>query len=278
MHFLGLVLRAIDSALAIASLLSVPKTFATQKTDRADQCSDIVVQLLAYQKYLGMDKDRKSHPMRSVFEQVSRVHRQLKHSIETYLNLSTDDWDKWNANNHRVSAQAGLICGATPHIAHLVNGRSDFATRDVAGFAKIHPSSVNFCHDRRAHWYMYQELRTTNAPYLHVTTACSPLELALFSDSTGNWSGEEDVDDLDEHYESLYDEPSDDWLFIADQWVPIDVSAESQRQTFTRLKRMLTFDMLQQVVQDPGAFVDNQKYECLVLFVLAAIDLQRLGK
>jgi hypothetical protein len=53
---------------------------------------------------------------------------------------------------------AALICMATPHIAHLVNGKMDFAARDVAAYARIHPSSINAGLKRRAHWYLYDEL------------------------------------------------------------------------------------------------------------------------
>lgn len=88
----------------------------------------------------------------------------------------------WNANSSRVAALVGLICAATPHIAHLTGGRSNFSTRDIVAKAKIHPSSANFQNDRRVHWYVYHELRTTKEPYLHVTTATSPLELALFAE------------------------------------------------------------------------------------------------
>lgn len=284
MLFMGLGLRAIDPALTIASLLSVPNSFSSGKSsDDSEFCSDVVEQMLAYQGYLELDKNEKqAHRRRSVFEQVSRVRRQLEHSIQSHLKPFGDTWDCWNANSHRVAAQAAIICGVTPHIAHLVNGRGDFATRDVAGNAKIHPGSVNFSHDRRAHWYMYHELRTTRAPYLHVTTAASPLELALFSDSTyHSWLDDDEEKEDGEELLDLdhgYDFGSDNWLFIADQWVPVEVSAASQRETFTRLKRVLMYNMLQQVAHDPRAFADNETYRQLVLFVLAAIEQQRLPK
>lgn len=294
MLFLGLVLRAVDPALTIAALLSVPKVFSpsARSTDNyrvhrdVQVCSDIVVQLEAYQKYLeGDDYLKANHPKAREFNQVTRVRLQLERAMKAFLrqkskaNPSKNDGEtNWNANGHRVAAQVGLICGATPHIAHLVNGKSNFATRDVAGNAKIHPTSVNFGIDRRAHWYVYHELRATKAPYLHVTTAASPLEMALFSDASCSMdpdvsSGEDDI------YERLDDLCNDgDWLFLADQWVPVAVSSQAQRQAFVKLRRLLMHDMLQQVAQDPTRFSSDPLYEQIVLFVLSALEQQRIIK
>ena len=199
-------------------------------------------------------------------------------------------WERlWNANNHRVAAQAALICGATPHVAHLVHWKSDFATRDVPGQAKIHPSSVNFDHSKRAHWYLYSELRSTRQPYLHITTAVSPLELALFSDSSVlDLSHDNEVHD-DENLDGTEGKtnkpsittPKDNrydnvWSFIVDQWVPVDVAHKSQRETFLQLKGLLMHDMLQQVAGDPKAFLENEDFAQLILHVLAAIEHQRI--
>jgi HrpA-like RNA helicase len=281
MLYMGLVLRAIDPALTIAALLSVPKVFSS--TDRRKDpswCgSDVMKQFNAYSDYLkGEDKD---HDRGIIFGQVARVRRQLERSMMKFLQRSKTTIDKdlhratsdWNANGHRVGAQVGLICGATPHIAHLVNGQFDFATRDVAGGARIHPASTNFGKKaKRAHWYVYHELRTTKLPYLHVTTAVSPLELALFSDwSSSEPDDKEEIDDIE-----LTE--NDDWCFVADQWVPVDVSSLGQRATFMRLKQLLMHDILQQVAQDPMSVLTDSDYEKLVLYVLSAIEQHRLSK
>jgi hypothetical protein len=78
---------------------------------------------------------------------------------------------------------------------------------------------------------------------MHVTTAVSPpLELALFAEastlSQEELDSEEDIDSYSEDDEvySFYGWDQDDkdhsWLFIADQWIPVEVSKPSQRDTF----------------------------------------------
>jgi Oligonucleotide/oligosaccharide-binding (OB)-fold len=166
-----------------------------------------------------------------------------------------------------------LICCATPYIAHLVGGRNDFATRDMPGNAKIHPSSTNFSYDKRAHWYVYNELRVTKEAYLTITTAASPLDLALFTDaSTRSEEADNGVDVLEDFYND------DDWLFVADQWVPVVTKSFVQRQAIRKLRRLLTYDMLQYVAIDPIKFSSGELYEQIVLFTLAAIERQRLPK
>jgi hypothetical protein len=93
-----------------------------------------------------------------------------------------------------------------------------------------------------------------------VTTAVSPLELALFAEAT--WR----------------EQQHDSWLFVADQWVPVDVSKPSQRNALLKLRRLLMHDMLQQVAHDPVAVLASPTYERIVLFVLSALEQQRLGK
>ena len=186
---------------------------------------------------------------------------------------SDTDWAAWNTNRHRVGALLGLICGATPNVAHLTNGKMDFATRDIAGKARIHPASVNSSPDRRVHWYLYHELRTTSAPFLHVTTAASPLELALFSEASVVGSRT----DGGPHY-AHYVLQKDEARFIVDQWVPVNLSVPSQGESFMYLRRLLTNDLLQQVSLDPKSVLTNTVYERIVLFVLSALELQRLKK
>jgi Oligonucleotide/oligosaccharide-binding (OB)-fold len=177
----------------------------------------------------------------------------------------------WNLNSDRVAAQAALICSATPHIAHLVHAKEEFATRDVAGTAKIHPTSVNHRPARRAYWYVYHELRQAKAPYLYTTTAVSPLELALFADADSTvQSG------------SLYDHiwkafGDDSWMFHADHWVPVVASIPSQKQSILRLRQMLMHDMLQQVALDPVSFAENEQYMDVIRYVLSALEQQRLA-
>jgi hypothetical protein len=202
-----------------------------------------------------------------VFQQVKKVRRQLEQAIQSHVKSSGVDWSEWNSNSSRVAAQAGLICVGTPHIAHLVQGRAGFATRDVAGTAYIHPSSVNFDNNKRAHWYVYHELRTTSVPYLHVTTAASPLELAFFCDSSSQ------LEDSD----PLFDwNPSIAFLFVSDQWVVVDATKGSQRDMLLRLHRFLTHSVLQQVASDPHVFSQDEHSRRLVLYVLAAVESYRL--
>lgn len=289
MLFLGLVLRAIDPALTIAALLSVPQVFSpsSQGPDpcrNAKNCSDVMVHYEMYHAYINDNMQRSSHPKASVFDQVTRIRRQLERTMRGFLHRQARQFRSpypvenidWNSNCDRVAAQVSLICGATPHIAHLVNDTTDFATRDVAGTAKIHPTSVNSDRRKRAHWYVYHELRATKAPYLHTTTAASPLELALFSDpSSPINAGHTDMSRagcLDDLY------GDDNWLFNADQWVPCVVSDPSQHSAFVKLRRLLLNDMLQQVAHDPTEFASNSSYAQIVLFVLSAVEQQRFPK
>lgn len=271
MLFMGLLLRAIDPALTIAALLSVPKTFRS-KYERYSQnsgneedfvCSDVIVQLQAYQAYLELKPKKKEiHPSRRVFEQVSRVRKQLQKAMQDHLPSSVD-WDTVNCNKNRLAAQVALICGATPHIAHLASGKGHFATRDVNGSAMIHPGSVNFDFDKRTHWYLYHELRTTKVPYLHVTTAASPLELALFCDNSSPT------------YDFLK-RSKEEWIFVTDQWIPVAVTAFKQRDTFGQLHHALNNRMLNHVAADPKGYVDESRYERLVWNILSSIEQQRI--
>jgi HrpA-like RNA helicase len=289
MLFMGLVLQAIDPALTIAALLSVPKVFSPasngqDETKGVQTCSDIIVQMEAYHGYVGAG--RRDHPKATSFDQVTRIRKQLERSMLGYLRRFSqqpqgDQTDvssqvNWNANSHRVSAQAALICCATPHIAHLTHGKEELATRDVAGIAKIHPTSVNHKPSKRAYWYVYHELRASKAPYLYTTTAASPLELALFCDAntllqSGNNNGDQDV-----HQQIREAFGDESWLFNADHWVPVVATVSSQRNTLLRLRRILTYDMLQQVAQDPVNFAGNANYKKIILYVLSALEQQRL--
>jgi HrpA-like RNA helicase len=267
--FVGLILRAIEPALQIAALLSVPKIFTTgsRKNNELSHCSDIAHVLEEYQAYRRQDtRKQEQHPRGALYRQAHRVERQLEHYMKTFIDSSARhakadmDWAQWNVHSNRFAAQVGLVCAGTPHIAHLISGKNGFATRDVPGTARIHPSSINFDNLRRVHWYVYNELRATRSPYLHVTTAVSPLELALFAEAT--WR----------------EQQHDSWLFVADQWVPVDVSKPSQRNALLKLRRLLMHDMLQQVAHDPVAVLASPTYERIVLFVLSALEQQRLGK
>ena len=284
MLFLGLVLRAIDPAITIAALLSVPKVFASlprhlQTREIHSGCSDIVHQMEDLEKFWRMNEsERQRHPLCTVYQQVLRIRTQIEQSMRQYVQRASTSMVEvqevnWNANSHRVAAKVGLVCCATPFIAHLVGRSSDFATRDMPGTAKIHPSSVNFSHEKRAHWYVYNELRVTKEPYLTVTTAASPLDLALFTDASV-WSEEatNGVDVLEDFY------GDDDWLFVADQWVPVVTKKPSQRDAIRKLRRFLTYDMLQYASLDPIKFSTGQLFEQIVLFTLAAIEHQRLPK
>ena len=282
MLIMGLVLRSITAALRIAALLSVPKVLTSSRSSRtmeeggAYHSSDLVKMLETYESFLEKDERGKANDSRlAKFRQVYRVEQQLERALRSALhNANTDeDWAGWNANRNRVGALLGLICGATPNIAHLVHGKMDFATRDVAGDARIHPGSVNAGPDRRVHWYLYHELRTTSAPYLHVTTAVSPLEIALFSEASISGSRT----DGGPHY-AHYVLQKDEALFIVDQWVPVNVSVASQSESFMYLRRLITNDLLQQVSLDPKSVLTNQVYERIILFVLSALELQRLKK
>ena len=279
--FVGLAFRAIEPALSIAALLSVPSAFVPPEHTVIDGrgwegCSDIALQLDAYHEYLAKgNKERARDLQRSVFEQVTRVRDQFQYAMKNTVlkskdqgescETAIDDWKAWNTNAHRVGAVAALICNASPYIAHLVGGTSNFATRDIAGYARMHPSSTNFDKAKRTHWYLYNELRTTTAPFLQVTTAASPLELALFSDASVDGNADKEL--------SL-----PNCLFVADQWVPVEVSTSSQRDAFLKLRRLLTYEILQQLAQKPGSVLSDSNYNQTVLFVLSAIEHQRLQR
>jgi len=279
MLVMGLALRAIVPALNMAALLSVPSVFSPIsrsedfRTDRSSDrkyCSDIVKVMEEYQDFLEMDDIHKwQHPMKVEFDQVSRVKYQLQHAVKHFLvrKRAASRLYRWDGNGHRHAALAALICVGTPHIAHLVCGKNDFATRDVPGFARIHPSSVNQGATRRTHWYLYDQLRTTKAPYLHLTTAVSPFELALFSEAS---DFEFDTTSVEQYADKL--------LYIADQWVPVQISVSKQKEFFLRLRELLTNDMLQELAEDPESVVTNSTYQHIILHVLSAIEQQRMKK
>jgi HrpA-like RNA helicase len=280
MLFLGLVLRAIDPAITIAALLSVPKAFSPpprhlHNRELKQGTSDIVARMEDLEKFLHMHPpEQRLHPMRAVYSQVMRVRQQIEQAMKSYIerNSQSNDEVNWNANSNRVAAIVGLICCATPYIAHLTGGRSDFATRDLPGTAKMHPSSLNFAYEKRAHWYVYNELRVTKEPFLMVTTAASPLDLALFTDASTRSEEFDGVDVLQDFYSD------NDWLFVADQWVPVVTKNPSQRQAIRKLRRLLTYDMLQYVSIDPVRFASGELYEHIVLFALSAVERQRIQR
>jgi HrpA-like RNA helicase len=269
----ALLLRCIDPALQIAALLSVPQVFSATPQSfwnygSSRHTSDAAKMLELYQEFLTKKgRERALHPFRVNFQQVSRVHQQLEYAMRRSLEkigpkLSEEEWKRWNSNSHRIAACVGIICCASTHIAHLMHADC-FATRDRLGDAKMHPSSVNRDVRRRAHWYLYQELRTTKEPYLHITTAASPLDLALFSEpsSLGN-----------------NDECQDEWHFVVDQWVPVKVKSPEQCESLLKLRHLLTYDLLQRIAQDRKSVLEDKITEELVLHVLSAIELQRVQK
>jgi HrpA-like RNA helicase len=285
MLMMGFVLRAVDPAFQIAGLLSVPKVFSWSRYDDKDDSShtsDIVKVLELYRAYLESDEDSKRrNPKRFEFQLVTRIEKQLRFTMKdilesgTKIRLTDEDWAGLNANSGRVAALAALICCATRNIAHLVHGHSDFASRDVPGQAKIHPSSVNFSYRRRAHWYVYHELRTTKSPYMHITTAVSPLEVALFAEAS-EFSLKKFVDRTPRT--AKYRLQGDDWLFVADQWVPVSVTNDFQKDSFLKLRRLLTFDFLQEAAQNPKIMVEDATRQRIMLFVLSMIEQQRIKR
>lgn len=299
MLMMGLALGAIEPALQLAALLSVPKAFQVasrsnffSKTDNVEDTehsSDLVKLLEAYQAYHARPTKAQFKQIKE-FKQVSSVERQLHQAITSFLGqhgrseLSTSSLSaEWNANGHRLAAQAALICVATPHIAHLVNGKNDCATRDVSQYARIHPSSVNASPNRRTHWYLYDQLRTTSMPYLHLTTAASPLELALFSGASRVQFDMDEYDDgarLDDFWDESDDkyEYNDRMLYVVDQWVPVQISKSKQKESFLKLRQLLTCDILQQLAEDPQSVATNATYQRIVLYTLSAIEQQRMKK
>ena len=287
---MALVLRAANDGLKIAALMSVPKIFqlaarSNFNWDLAENnhTSDIVMVLAAYNRYLGRDsRQRKADPLRSGFKQAMRVQRQLEKALTTALGdlgtkITATEWSEFNTNRGRTGAIAALICGVSPHIAHLTNERIYFATRDVPGTAKIFPGSINAAPSRRAHWYVYHELRTTSAPFLHRTTAVSPLELALFSEASDGSEllGEGSLSD--QEWEKAFPLGTGDWVFLVDQWVPVHASGK-QRTTFLKLRRLLTSDMLQQVAMDPVVQLKDPTVQRIVWFVLSALERLRVAR
>jgi HrpA-like RNA helicase len=312
MLFMGLMLKAISPALKIAALLSVPQLFSSDIVHgEKDHCSDVISLLDEYEEYLNLDKfDRDAHLEHPLFQQAHRVQEQLEREMLKFVNKRlrrskdgrVEDANpmQWNENADRVAALVGLVCSATPHIAHVVTNDSGFSTRDVVENARMHPSSVNFKGGNRTHWYVYNELRVTKRPYLHATTAVSPLDLALFADASDvkTTAPEEDNDsemdassdiesdsgwarkavkfDDRRKAETGGDGDDDDWLFVVDQWVPVAVADASQRDAVLGLRRALTGDLLQLVARDPGAFLASPQYSELVLYALAALEHERV--
>mmetsp|Transcript_33069 Transcript_33069/g.80358 ORF Transcript_33069/g.80358 Transcript_33069/m.80358 type:complete len:1277 (+) Transcript_33069:152-3982(+) len=286
MLMVGLALRAVEPALTIAALLSVPKVFSRNIRRDGDDgseesCSDIIQQLERYQEYQAADeKTKRSMHSEREFAQVSKVRKQLEKVLVEVVGGTTKEYAggdrnkttlvlsrQWNENGDRVGAQACMISVVSQHVASLVDGRGAFATRDCAGTARIHPSSINYSHDKRAHWYLYNDLRKTSHPYLHVTTAASPLEVALFC-SGGTRTK------LDDDMEVIKDMLN--WSHVADQWIPVQVVGKKIfREVFPRLKEILNHDMLNEVSRDPDSFLQNKDYKLLVDLVMSAVEQQR---
>lgn len=282
MLVMGLLLRAIEPALTFAALLSVPRSFG-MRSDKGVQdetsessCSDLVKKLVDYGDYISLSRGEKGRDPRSfVYKQVTRVRDQLAHSIdELFVSKagSSLKYHDWNTNGHRVGAQAALIVSATPHIAHLVSGSNYFATRDLYD-AVIHPNSNNYQSFMRVHWYVYHELRKTSQPFLNVTTAVSPLDIAMFSDPQSDDALLNTVLSSEKLNHGKLD-----WLFVADDWVPVDVAKSIQRADFMKLKHLFTNEILQHIAQEPAAAIENEDYNSLTLHILSALEQQRLKK
>ena len=115
---------------------------------------------------------------------------------------------------------------------------------------------------------------------MHVTTAASPLELALFCDSSAGTSKQPDGDLDDSEYMVEGDEEwseNEEWIDITDQWVPVSVSMFAQRNSFIKLRRVLNFNMLNHVAYDPETFLKEERYERLVLCVFSSMESERIA-
>ena len=287
MLFMGLALRALEPALRIAAILSVPKLFGVDAMDyslnpNSRHCSDVVELLEEYQNFLDLDAvGRRRHSERKLFEQVNRVKMQLEKHMLQFMRRKADasspvdilDAQLWNANSHRTAAMIGLVCSATPHIAHLVRNDNSFTTRNVAERARIHPSSVNHLDMHRVAWYCYNELRVTTKPYLLITTAVSPLDLALFADA----SDEKLPAGALPAGETL-EISNDEWLFLVDEWVPVSVADLPQRRAVLMLRKILTKTMPEQLAVDPASVLASEEYKKIVLFAISAVEQERMGR
>jgi hypothetical protein len=67
-------------------------------------------------------------------------------------------------------------------------------------------------------------------------------------------------------------------LYVVDQWVLVQVSKPSQKESFLKLRQLLTCDILQQLAEDPQSVVTNATYQRIVLYILSAIEQQRMKK
>jgi Helicase associated domain (HA2) len=283
MLFLGLVLYAIDPALTIAALLSVREVFAPTSCSENNFTglkSDVIAQMESYNAYIDGQAD---NPRAAVFDKVTQIRNQLESEMRNYIQRNAKNPDSefeidWNANSARVVVQAALICCATPRVAHLVQGTDGFATRDVAGTAAIHPSSVNHATSNRAYWYLYQELQLDGErPYLLTTTAVSPLEIALFCDSDFllRPKHEDDVvNDLYGHIKHAFGD--ENWLYHVDRWIPIVTNEPRQRVALQHLRRVLMYDMMLWAARDPVRYARIPGYHDILHFVLSSLENQRI--
>jgi Helicase associated domain (HA2) len=284
MIFLGLALYAIDPALTVAALLSVPEVFAPTSNGENDFNgikSDVIAQMESYNSYISGQTD---HPRAEVFDKVTQIRNQLESEMRDYIQRNSKNPEakskiNWNANSARVVVQAALMCVATPHIAHLVQGTDGFATRDVVGTAKMHPSSVNHGNSNRAYWYLYQEVQMSEGkPYLLITTAVTSLEIALFCDSDfllGQPKQPCDtVNDLYEHMKHTFGD--ENWLYHVDRWIPVVTNQPRQRVALRHLRRLLMYDMMQWVARDPVRYAMMENYREIMHFALSALENQRI--
>jgi HrpA-like RNA helicase len=286
MLMMGLVLRAIDSALTVASLLAVPEVFTTNRKAKFPSnqyysvyTSDVVRAMEAFFAYVEKDsRTRRTDPYSIDYQKCMLMKEQLEGLVKNLLkntgaNDVEADWATWNANDDRLAALAGLLCVSTPRVAHLVS-RSHLVTNDYQGTARIHPNSVNAGPQRRAHWYLYNESKPSpdSNIYLDVTTAVSPVELALFSEGKP-LETMCDKDDKTNAFQQLIHK--DNVIFLADGWIPVSFMDPAQLHVLKKLRNLLRGDMLQQVVQDPHSLMTDPLHEQLIICVLDAIEHHR---
>jgi hypothetical protein len=182
------------------------------------------------------------------------------------------------SNDKRLGLHIALICCAMQNVAHLVGGSYQYATRYLAE-AFVHPSSVNFSkREGNVFWYMYLRLVQTKRPFMSVTTAVSPVDIALFAGSS----------DLVESREGDYMTNASCLSevtkspFIIDDWIPVrrlEKLADgrcSSLEPFLNARRLLNHSMARISEDAKRPLSDTQKEFASIL--IAIIEHERRSR
>ena len=182
-------------------------------------------------------------------------------------------------NDKRLGIHVALACYGMQHVAHLI-GSHEFATRDLCG-AYLHPGSVNFrgssatsssMSTESASWFLYQKVVKTSKPFMSVTTAVSPIDIALFAGTCKESTDLTGADDDAAH------------ALLIDDWIPVRGRAVSSCGTgrdryascvfeIARSRAMLT-QLMHDVMENPCQTV-SEEMKNFSAILISIMELER---